>query len=49
MRYSPQFLVSFHSAVMPLQPGDIIATGTPGAVHIRPATWRSAASRESGR
>jgi 2-keto-4-pentenoate hydratase/2-oxohepta-3-ene-1,7-dioic acid hydratase in catechol pathway len=36
MRYSPQFLVSFHSAVMPLQPGDIIATGTPGAVHIRP-------------
>jgi 2-keto-4-pentenoate hydratase/2-oxohepta-3-ene-1,7-dioic acid hydratase in catechol pathway len=36
MRYSPQFLVSFHSAVMPLQPGDIIATGTPGAVHIHP-------------
>jgi 2-keto-4-pentenoate hydratase/2-oxohepta-3-ene-1,7-dioic acid hydratase in catechol pathway len=36
MRYSPQFLVSFHSAVMPLEPGDIIATGTPGAVHIRP-------------
>ena len=36
MRYSPAFLVSFHSAVMPLQPGDILATGTPGAVHIRP-------------
>jgi 2-keto-4-pentenoate hydratase/2-oxohepta-3-ene-1,7-dioic acid hydratase in catechol pathway len=36
MRYSPQFLVSFHSAVMPLQPGDIIATGTPGAAHVRP-------------
>jgi 2-keto-4-pentenoate hydratase/2-oxohepta-3-ene-1,7-dioic acid hydratase in catechol pathway len=36
MRYSPQFLVSFHSAVMPLYPGDIIATGTPGALHIRP-------------
>jgi 2-keto-4-pentenoate hydratase/2-oxohepta-3-ene-1,7-dioic acid hydratase in catechol pathway len=35
MRYSPQFLVSFHSEVMPLQPGDIIATGTPGAVHVR--------------
>ncbi|MHA6618696.1 fumarylacetoacetate hydrolase family protein [Pseudonocardia sp. DLS-67] len=38
MRYSPQFLVSFHSAVMPLYPGDIIATGTPGAVQIRPGT-----------
>jgi 2-keto-4-pentenoate hydratase/2-oxohepta-3-ene-1,7-dioic acid hydratase in catechol pathway len=36
MRYSPEFLVSFHSAVMPLFPGDIISTGTPGAVHIRP-------------
>lgn len=34
MRYSPAFLVSFHSAVMPLYPGDIIATGTPGAVPI---------------
>jgi 2-keto-4-pentenoate hydratase/2-oxohepta-3-ene-1,7-dioic acid hydratase in catechol pathway len=38
MRYSPQFLVSFHSAVMPLYPGDIISTGTPGAVQIRPET-----------
>lgn len=38
MRYSPQFLVSFHSAVLPLYPGDIISTGTPGAVHIRPGT-----------
>jgi 2-keto-4-pentenoate hydratase/2-oxohepta-3-ene-1,7-dioic acid hydratase in catechol pathway len=38
MRYSPQFLVSFHSAVMPLYPGDIISTGTPGAVEIRPGT-----------
>jgi 2-keto-4-pentenoate hydratase/2-oxohepta-3-ene-1,7-dioic acid hydratase in catechol pathway len=36
MRYSPAFLVSFHSAVMPLQPGDILSTGTPGAAHIRP-------------
>ncbi|WP_219415625.1 fumarylacetoacetate hydrolase family protein [Pseudonocardia nigra] len=36
MRFSPEFLVSFHSAVMPLQPGDIISTGTPGAAHIRP-------------
>ncbi len=36
MRYSPAFLVSFHSAVMPLFPGDIISTGTPGAIHVRP-------------
>ncbi len=36
MRYSPAFLVSFHSAVMPLFPGDILATGTPGAIHVRP-------------
>ncbi|HEX6232884.1 MAG TPA: fumarylacetoacetate hydrolase family protein [Jiangellaceae bacterium] len=36
MRYSPAFLVSFHSAVMPLFPGDIISTGTPGAIRIRP-------------
>jgi 2-keto-4-pentenoate hydratase/2-oxohepta-3-ene-1,7-dioic acid hydratase in catechol pathway len=35
MRYSPAFLVSFHSQVMPLYPGDILATGTPGAAHIR--------------
>lgn len=31
MAFSPQFLVSFHSKVMPLYPGDIISTGTPGA------------------
>ena len=36
MRYSPAFLVAFHSAVMPLFPGDVISTGTPGAIHIRP-------------
>ncbi|GAB3466292.1 fumarylacetoacetate hydrolase family protein [Streptomonospora sediminis] len=36
MRYSPAFLVGFHSRVMPLFPGDLISTGTPGAVHIRP-------------
>lgn len=35
MRFSPEFLVSFHSKVMPLYPGDIISTGTPGAVVIR--------------
>ncbi len=36
MRFSPAFLVSFHSKVMPLQPGDIISPGTPGAIHVRP-------------
>ena len=36
MRYDPAFLISFHSKVMPLYPGDIISTGTPGAVQIRP-------------
>ena len=35
MRYSPAYLVSFHSRVMPLQPGDIISPGTPGAIHVR--------------
>lgn len=34
MTFSPEFLVSFHSKVMPLFPGDIIATGTPGAVAV---------------
>jgi|SRR5674476_858286 len=36
MRYDPAYLISFHSKVMPLYPGDIISTGTPGAVHINP-------------
>lgn len=35
MTYSPEFLVSFHSEVMPLFPGDIISTGTPGAVVVQ--------------
>ena len=36
MRYDPAFLISFHSKVMPLFPGDIISSGTPGAVQIHP-------------
>ncbi|GAA3730434.1 2-keto-4-pentenoate hydratase/2-oxohepta-3-ene-1,7-dioic acid hydratase in catechol pathway [Spinactinospora alkalitolerans] len=36
MRYSPAFLVGFHSQVMPLFPGDILSTGTPGAVPLKP-------------
>ncbi|MCW2539984.1 MAG: fumarylacetoacetate hydrolase [Frankiales bacterium] len=34
MTFGLAYLVSFHSAVMPLFPGDIISTGTPGAVVI---------------
>jgi len=34
MTFPPYFLVSFHSKVMTLLPGDIISTGTPGAAVI---------------
>lgn len=32
MMFSPAYLVSYHSRIMTLLPGDIISTGTPGAV-----------------
>ena len=35
MMYDPYWLVSFHSRMMRLEAGDIIATGTPGASVIR--------------
>ncbi|MHB8393037.1 MAG: fumarylacetoacetate hydrolase family protein [Candidatus Dormibacteria bacterium] len=35
MIFSVAALISFHSQVMPLFPGDIISTGTPGAVPIQ--------------
>ena len=35
MTFPPDFLVSFHSKVMRMYPGDIISTGTPRAVHIK--------------
>lgn len=35
MMFSPWYLVAFFSAVMPLEPGDVICTGTPGAVVLR--------------
>ncbi len=35
MTFSPWELVAFHSRIMTLLPGDVIATGTPGAVVIR--------------
>ncbi|MFC2025281.1 fumarylacetoacetate hydrolase family protein [Chloroflexota bacterium] len=34
MTFPPDYLVSFHSEVMTLLPGDIISTGTPRAVQI---------------
>jgi len=34
MTFPPDFLVSFHSEVMTMKPGDIISTGTPGGVQI---------------
>ncbi len=36
MVFSPAELLSFHSQVMPFYPGDILSTGTPGAVAIEP-------------
>jgi 2-keto-4-pentenoate hydratase/2-oxohepta-3-ene-1,7-dioic acid hydratase in catechol pathway len=36
MTFGPAELVAFYSTVMPLHPGDLILTGTPGAVPIRP-------------
>jgi 2-keto-4-pentenoate hydratase/2-oxohepta-3-ene-1,7-dioic acid hydratase in catechol pathway len=35
MIFSPWWLVSFHSQIMTLLPGDVISTGTPGAVVIQ--------------
>ena len=34
MAFPPYYLVAFHSSVMTLYPGDVISTGTPGAVVI---------------
>jgi 2-keto-4-pentenoate hydratase/2-oxohepta-3-ene-1,7-dioic acid hydratase in catechol pathway len=36
MRFGPAQLLSFISQVMPLEPGDIVSTGTPGAVVLSP-------------
>lgn len=34
MTFTPDVLIAYHSQVMTLLPGDILSTGTPGAVHI---------------
>jgi 2-keto-4-pentenoate hydratase/2-oxohepta-3-ene-1,7-dioic acid hydratase in catechol pathway len=36
MTHAPRDLISFHSQMMPLFPGDIISTGTPGAGVLKP-------------
>lgn len=36
MTFNPQFLISFHSKVFSFAPGDILSTGTPGAVELTP-------------
>jgi 2-keto-4-pentenoate hydratase/2-oxohepta-3-ene-1,7-dioic acid hydratase in catechol pathway len=36
MLFPPADIVSFHSDVMTLEPGDLFSTGTPGAAHIEP-------------
>ncbi|SFM78397.1 fumarylacetoacetate hydrolase family protein [Thermodesulforhabdus norvegica] len=35
MTFPPDFLVSYHSRIMTMLPGDIILTGTPGAVPLK--------------
>lgn len=35
MTFPPDFLVSYHSKIMTMLPGDIISTGTPGAVPLK--------------
>lgn len=35
MTFTPDYLVSFHSKVMTMEPGDIISTGTPRAVQLK--------------
>lgn len=42
MTHSPSKLVSFHSQMMPLYPGDLISTGTPGAGVLEPGVMAEA-------
>lgn len=39
MAYSPESLISLHSEIMPFRPGDLISSGSPGAVRIRPGDF----------
>lgn len=49
MQFQPHWLVHFHSQVMTLQPGDIISTGTPGAVPFEDADLAEAEVEGIGR
>ena len=49
MTFSPWWLVSFHSRVMTLLPGDVISTGTPERWSYRRVTWPDAALPASSR
>jgi 2-keto-4-pentenoate hydratase/2-oxohepta-3-ene-1,7-dioic acid hydratase in catechol pathway len=42
MLFPPAYLVAFHSQMMPLFPGDILSTGTPGAARVKPGDIVSA-------
>ena len=46
MIHSPESLLSSHSYLMPWFPGDILSTGTPGAIHVTPG--ESVRARVSG-
>jgi len=35
MTFPPDFLISYHSKIMTMLPGDIISTGTPGAAQLK--------------
>ncbi|WP_323172227.1 fumarylacetoacetate hydrolase family protein [Natrialba sp. PRR66] len=48
MLFPPAELVSFHSDVMTLEPGDLISTGTPGAEPISPGDYVSATVESIG-
>lgn len=48
MLFPPAEIVSFHSKVMSLEPGDMFSTGTPGAAHIEPGDDVRAVVEEIG-
>ena len=48
MAFSIPVLIEYITSVMTLEPGDVIATGTPAGVGpLRPGTWWRWRSRES--
>ncbi|MEV5410324.1 fumarylacetoacetate hydrolase family protein [Thermopolyspora sp. NPDC052614] len=49
MTHRPASLISFHSQMMPLFPGDIISTGTPGAIVVADGDFAEAVIPGIGR